>query len=45
MCFLHLFSNKCIIYLFIKGKDHYHMKEEEILYVGFALFFQFSFIW
>jgi hypothetical protein len=29
----------------VLGENHYHIKEEEILLMGIALFFQFSFVW
>jgi hypothetical protein len=38
--FLHFFNNKCIIIYFFKKKQ-YHIKEEEILLMGIALFFNF----
>jgi hypothetical protein len=31
--------------VFFKEKKHYYMKEEKILQMNFALFFQFSFIY
>ncbi len=43
ICFLHLFNNKCII-MFFFGEKKYHVKEEEVLYVGFALFLVFFYL-
>jgi hypothetical protein len=43
--FLHLFNNECIIISFFLGKNHYRIKEEEILYIDIALFFQVPFVW
>jgi hypothetical protein len=42
--FLHLINNECIIIYFL-GKNQCHIKEEEILKMGIALFFQISFVW
>jgi hypothetical protein len=41
--FLHLFSNECIIISLFFGKNHYHIKEEEILKMGIALSFSIFF--
>jgi hypothetical protein len=42
--FFAFLNNKCLIISFIK-KIYYHVKEEEVLWMGIALFFQFSFVW
>jgi hypothetical protein len=31
--------------IFLLEKNHYHIKEEEIIYINIALSFQFSFVW
>jgi hypothetical protein len=41
VCF-YIFEQCIIIYIF-KGKNHYHIKEEEVLKMGIALYFQFFF--
>jgi len=45
MCFFAFFKQWMHNNIFLSGKNHYHIKEEELLYMGIALFFSISFVW